>query len=75
MGRAGVRPAVRLMTVVLSNGATLKMPTAAVRTKPYIATQVRAARASGAGGRAKPARHAGPWGSAELRCGWVLRAS
>jgi hypothetical protein len=30
----------RLMTVVLSNGATLKMPTAAARTKPYIATQV-----------------------------------
>lgn len=44
MGRAGVKPAMRLMTVVLSNGATLKMPTAAVRTKPYIATQVKRSR-------------------------------
>ena len=41
MGRVAVRPALRLMTVVLSNGATLRMPTAAVRTKPYIASQVR----------------------------------
>ncbi|GBG00043.1 hypothetical protein Rsub_12868 [Raphidocelis subcapitata] len=39
MGRSGVKPAVRLMTVVLSNGATLRMPSAAGRTKPYIATQ------------------------------------
>jgi hypothetical protein len=47
MGRAGVKPALRLMTVVLSNGATLRMPTAALRTKPFIASQVRYMVASG----------------------------
>lgn len=39
MGRAGVQPVQRLMTVVLSNGATLRMPTAAARTTPYRANQ------------------------------------
>lgn len=40
--RTGLKPVMRLMTIVLSNGATLRMPTAAVRTKPFVATQVRA---------------------------------
>ncbi len=31
----------RLMQVVLSNGASLRMPTAATRTKPFFANQVR----------------------------------
>lgn len=40
MGKPGVQPLKRLMTVVLSNGATLRLPTAAMRTTPYRANQV-----------------------------------
>ena len=36
-----VKPLVKAMTVVLSNGASLRMLTPALKTKPFIATQVR----------------------------------
>lgn len=34
------RPVVKLMRVVLSNGAHLAMPTPALKTRPFYATQV-----------------------------------
>jgi len=34
-----VKPLVKAMTVVLSNGASLRMLTPALKTKPFIATQ------------------------------------
>jgi hypothetical protein len=34
------RPAIKMMRVMLSNGATLQMPTPALKTRPYYAKQV-----------------------------------
>jgi len=55
-----MRPATRLMTIILSNGATLRMPTAAQRTKPFRATQVCAA-AGNMGSRCPHARGLNAW--------------